>query len=66
MKLKIGLLIIIVMLILSGCTEDDPAPKCTTKAISYQEFKDYQESQKAKSAYNKQVKKSDTVWKVAK
>jgi hypothetical protein len=32
-------------LLLSGCVEDDPAPKCTTKAISYQEFKAYQESQ---------------------
>ncbi len=66
MKLKIELSIIIVMLMLSGCVEDDPAPKCTTKAITYQEFKDYQESQKAKSTYNKEVKKSDRVWKVAK
>jgi len=66
MQLKIGLSLIVIMLMLSGCVEDDPAPKCTTKAITYQEFKDYQKSQKAKSAYNKQVKKSDTVWKVAK
>jgi len=66
MKLKIKFSMIIVMLILVGCAEDDPVPKCTTKAITYQEFKDYQESQKAKSAYNKQVEKSDTVWKVAK
>ena len=66
MKLKIGLSFIIVMLMFSGCVEDDPSPKCTTKAITYQEFKDYQESQKTKSAYNKQVEKLDTVWKVAK
>ena len=66
MKLKIGLLIIIVILMFSGCTEDDPAPKCTTKAITYQEFKDHQESQKAKSDYKKEVKRSDKVWKVAK
>ena len=62
MKLKIGLSLIVVMLMLSGCIEDDPAPKCTTKAITYQDFKDYQESQKAKSAYNKEVEKSDTSW----
>jgi PBP1b-binding outer membrane lipoprotein LpoB len=66
MKLKIQLSMIVMLLIFSGCVEDDPAPKCTTKAITYQEFKDYQKSQKAKSSYNKQVKKSDTVWKVAK
>ncbi len=66
MKLKIGLLLIVVMFIFAGCAENDPAPKCTTKAITYHEFKDYQESQKAKSDYNKQVEKSDTVWKVAK
>ena len=66
MKLKIGLSFMIAMLMLSGCAEDDPAPKCTTKAITFQEFKEYQESQKAKSAYNKEVEKSDTVWKVAK
>jgi len=61
MNLKTGLLLMMVVLMLSGCLEDDPAPKCTTKAITYQEFKDYQESQKAKSDYNKPVEKSDTV-----
>ena len=66
MKLKIGLSIIIVMLMLSGCIEDDPAPKCTTKAITYKEFKDYQERKKAKSVYNKQAKRQDTAWKVVK
>ena len=66
MKLKIGLSFIIVMLMFSGCVEDDPSPKCTTKAITYQEFKDYQESQKAKSDYNKQAKRQDTAWKVVK
>ena len=66
MKLKIGLLLIVVMFIFAGCAENDPAPKCTTKAITYQEFKDYQDSKKAKSTYNKEVKKSDRVWKVAK
>ena len=66
MNMKIEFLFIAFTLLLSGCVEDDPAPKCTTKAITYQEFKEYQESQKAKSAYNKQAKKSDTVWKVAK
>ena len=63
--MKIEFLFIGFILLFSGCVEDDPAPKCTTKAITYQEFKEYQESQKTKSAY-KQDKKSDTVWKVAK
>ena len=62
MKIKIGLLFIVFILLFSGCVEDDPAPKCTTKAITYQEFKDHQESQKAKSAYNKQAKKQSTAW----
>ena len=39
MKLKIFLLSIV--LFLTACTtESDPAPQCTTKAITYQEFKD--------------------------
>ena len=66
MRLKIELSLMIFILMLSGCVEDDPAPKCTTKAITYQEFKEYQESQKAKSVYNTQAKKSDTIWKAAK
>jgi PBP1b-binding outer membrane lipoprotein LpoB len=66
MKQTLWLILFAFILLLSGCVEDDPAPKCTTKAITYQEFKYYQESQKAKSVNNKQVKKSDTVWKVAK
>ena len=46
MKLKIGLLMITVLLMFSGCVEDDPAPKCTSKAITYQEFLDNQKTQK--------------------
>jgi len=46
MKLKIGLLITIVMLLFSGCVEDDPAPKCTSNAITYQEFLDNQKTPK--------------------
>ena len=41
-------------------------PKCTTKAITYQEFKDHQAKQNAKLTNDKQVKKADTVWKTTK
>jgi len=57
----------IIALFFSGCSESEIEPKCTTKAITYQEFKDYQEKQNAKLTYNnKQVKKADTVWKTKK
>jgi major membrane immunogen (membrane-anchored lipoprotein) len=40
------LCVIATSLLLTACTtESDPAPKCTTKAISYQDFKaDYKPS----------------------
>jgi len=64
---KIVLLLSVIALFFSGCSESEVEPKCTTKAITYQEFKDYQEKQKAKLTYNnKQVKKADTVWKTSK
>ena len=34
--------------LLLACAEKDPAPKCSTKPITYQEFKDYQKEQKMK------------------
>ena len=67
MKLeKIVFLLSIIILFFSGCSESEVEPKCTTKAITYQEFKDYQEKKNAKLANDKQVKKADTVWKTGK
>ena len=63
---KIVLLLSVIVLFFSGCSESEVEPKCTTKAITYQEFKDYQEKQNAKFANDKQVKKADTVWKTRK
>ena len=64
---KIVVLLSVIALFFSGCSESEVEPKCTTKAITYQEFKDYQEKQNAKLTYNnKQVKKADTVWKTKK
>ena len=64
---KIVLLLSLIVLFFSGCNESEIEPKCTTKAITYQEFKDYQEKKNAKSTDdNKQVKKANTVWKTAK
>ena len=63
---KIALLLSVVVLFFSGCSESEVEPKCTTKAITYQEFKDYQEKQNAKLTNNKHVKKTDTVWKTTK
>ncbi len=63
---KIVFLLSVIALFFSGCNESEVEPKCTTKAITYQEFKDYQEKQNAKLANDKQVKKADTVWKTTK
>ena len=64
---KIVLLLSVIALFFSGCSESEVEPKCTTKAITYQEFKDYQEKQNAKlTDNNKQVKKSNTVWQTTK
>ncbi len=64
---KTVLLLSVIALFFSGCSESEVEPKCTTKAITYQEFKDYQEKQNAKlTDNNKQVKKADTVWKTRK
>ena len=60
MNLRVSLLIIVVTVMFSGCTQNDPEPKCTTKAITYKEFKNYQEKQKTK---NNQDKSSNSVWK---
>jgi len=58
MKYRLWLNIFSFTLLLSGCVENDPAPKCTTKAISYQEFKAYQESQNTWSGTNSDIKDS--------
>jgi PBP1b-binding outer membrane lipoprotein LpoB len=63
---KIILFLSLIALFFSGCSESEAQPKCTTKAITYQEFKDYQEKQNTKFAHDKEVKKSDTVWKTKK
>jgi len=63
---KIVLLLSVIALFFSGCSESEVEPKCTTKAITYQEFKEYQEKQNAKLANDKQVKKADNVWKTRK
>ena len=64
---KAVLLLSVIALFFSGCSESEVEPKCTTKAITYQEFKDYQEKQNAKlTDNNKQVKKADAVWKTRK
>jgi len=64
---KAVLLLSVIALFFSGCSESEVEPKCTTKAITYQEFKDYQEKQNAKlTDNNKQGKKADTVWKTRK
>ena len=63
---KTVLLLSVIALFFSGCSESEVEPKCTTKAITYQEFKDYQEKQNAKLTNDKQVKKADTVWKTRK
>ena len=63
---KIVLFLFIIALFFSGCSESEVEPKCTTKAITYQEFKDYQEKQNSKLTNDKQVKKTDTVWKTRK
>ncbi len=64
---KIVFLLSVIALFFSGCNESEVEPKCTTKAITYQEFKDYQEKQNAKlTDNNKQVKKANTVWKTRK
>ena len=48
--IKILLLTFAAIFMFSSCTQNDPAPKCTTKPISYQEFKDFQKSQKANAS----------------
>ena len=64
---KIVLLLSVIVLFFPGCSESEVEPKCTTKAITYQEFKDYQEKQNTKlTSNNKQVKKADAVWKTRK
>jgi len=64
---KIVLLLSVIALFFSGCSESEVEPKCTTKAITYQEFKDHQEKKNAKlTDNNKQVKKADTVWRTRK
>ena len=63
---KTILFLSLIALFLAGCSESEAQPKCTTKAITYQEFKDYQEKQNTKFANDKEVKKSDTVWKTKK
>ena len=63
MNLRVSLLSIVVTVMFSGCTENDPEPKCTTKAITYKEFTEYQEKQKAKSTSNTQNKNSNSLWK---
>ena len=63
---KMVLLLSVIVLFFSGCNESKIEPKCTTKAITYQEFKDYQEEQNTKLTNDKHVKKTDTVWKTIK
>jgi PBP1b-binding outer membrane lipoprotein LpoB len=63
---KTILFLSLIALFFVGCSESEVQPKCTTKAITYQEFKDYQEKQNTKFANDKEVKKSDTVWKTKK
>jgi len=57
MKQTVWLGLFAFALLATGCAEDDPAPKCSTKPISYQEFKAHQESQKTWSqTYNNSTK----------
>jgi hypothetical protein len=55
--IKITLLTFISIFLLSSCIQHTPEAKCTTKPISYQEFKDFQKNQKSNA---------NTVWKANK
>ena len=48
-----------ILFLLTACsTDSDPAPQCTTKAITYKEFKDNYKPEK-QSANSKTQKKQD-------
>ena len=56
--MKVLIFFLAILFLLAGCsTESDPAPKCTTKAITYKEFKDNYKPEKKSvnpEAQNKQ------------
>ncbi len=57
--MKVLIFFLGILFLLSGCsTDSDPAPKCTTKAITYKEFKDNYKPEKQSANPNTQKKQN--------